>query len=176
MIYTSTFHSPLGDLFLAASETSLIGLWSEGQKYYRATLLDDTTLSPAKSGSNPAIDDATLWLERYFAKEQPPISDLSLAPEGTTFRKAVWDILRTIPYGEVLTYGEIARMMAQKTGKERMASQAVGGAVGHNPISIIIPCHRVVGSNASLTGYAGGIAMKEALLKHENADFIKQLS
>jgi methylated-DNA-[protein]-cysteine S-methyltransferase len=113
---------------------------------------------------------ATQWLDRYFAGERPTISELLLAPKGSQFRQNVWKILREIPYGEVTTYGEIAKQMAETMNKEKMASQAVGGAVGHNPISIIVPCHRVVGSSGSLTGYAGGIGTKVRLLKHEGVN------
>jgi methylated-DNA-[protein]-cysteine S-methyltransferase len=110
------------------------------------------------------------WLDRYFDGEKPDLSELPLAPTGGEFRRMVWDILCEIPYGEVVTYGDIAKKMAQKMKRKSMSSQAVGGAVGHNPISIIIPCHRVVGSNGSLTGYAGGIDKKIKLLELEGAD------
>ena len=113
------------------------------------------------------------WLDKYFAGQKPAISDLPLAPIGGAFRKAVWDILCEIPYGEYITYGDIAKTMAARMGKASMSSQAVGGAVGHNPISIIIPCHRVVGANGSLTGYAGGISKKIKLLEHEGVDMSK---
>ncbi len=118
----------------------------------------------------PVFESAKRWLDRYFAGEEPVISELPLAPVGSEFRQVVWNILCEIPYGEVVSYGEIARKTAEKMGKKRMSGQAVGGAVGHNPISIIIPCHRVVGSNGSLTGYAGGIQTKIKLLQLEGAD------
>ncbi len=118
----------------------------------------------------PIFDAAKRWLDRYFAGERPTISELPLAPRGSEFRQGVWDILCEIPYGEVITYGDIAKKMAVKMNKKRMSSQAVGGAVGHNPISIIIPCHRVVGSNGSLTGYGGGIGTKIKLLELERVD------
>lgn len=111
------------------------------------------------------------WLDRYFAGKRPAISELALAPAGSEFRRAVWKILCEIPYGEVTTYGEIARKIAKQLGMESMSAQAVGGAVGHNPISIIIPCHRVVGSDGSLTGYAGGLEKKLWLLTLEGAVF-----
>jgi len=111
----------------------------------------------------PVFDAAQKWLDRYFAGEKPGISEFLLAPIGGAFRQGVWVILCDIPYGEVITYGDIAKKMAVKMGKDSMSGQAVGGAVGHNPISIIIPCHRVVGSNGSLTGYAGGIQTKVKL-------------
>lgn len=110
------------------------------------------------------------WLDEYFNGKKPEISELDLAPNGSEFAKNVWEILCEIPYGKVTTYGEIAKKMAKIMHKEKMSAQAVGGAVGHNPISIIIPCHRVVGANGSLTGYAGGIDKKIYLLKHEQVN------
>ena len=113
------------------------------------------------------------WLDRYFAGDKPNISELALEPSGGEFRKIVWEILCKIPYGETITYGEIAKKVAIKMNKKSMSSQAVGGAVGHNPISIIIPCHRVVGVKGNLTGYAGGIDKKVRLLEHEGVDMSK---
>ena len=110
------------------------------------------------------------WLDRYFAGEAPDRAGLPLAPIGGAFRQGVWNILREIPYGEVVTYGDIAKKLAVQTNKPKMSAQAVGGAVGHNPISILIPCHRVVGANGSLTGYSGGIAKKIMLLELEGVD------
>lgn len=110
------------------------------------------------------------WLDEYFNGKKPEISELDLAPIGSEFAKNVWEILCEIPYGKVTTYGEIAKKMAKIMHKEKMSAQAVGGTVGHNPISIIIPCHRVVGANGSLTGYAGGIDKKIYLLKHEQVN------
>ena len=116
------------------------------------------------------FDVTKKWLDQYFAGNKPNISELSMAPIGGVFQKSVWKILCQIPYGEVITYGEIAKKMARIMNKTRMSAQAVGGAVGHNPISIIIPCHRVVGSNGSLTGYAGGLQTKIKLLEIEGVD------
>lgn len=116
------------------------------------------------------IQKAFQWLNRYFAGEKPAISELPLAPLGSTFRQIIWKLLCEIPYGQTATYGELAAKAAARMGKDHMASLAVGGAVGHNPISLIIPCHRVVGANGSLTGYAGGLNKKIALLKHEGVD------
>jgi len=118
----------------------------------------------------PIFGTAKNWLDRYFAGDKPDIAELPLAPIGGEFRQSVWNILCEIPYGKVITYGAIAKKMAGKMGRGSMSSQAVGGAIGHNPISIIIPCHRVVGSNGSLTGFAGGIQMKVKLLELEGAD------
>lgn len=169
MYYTTTYPSPVGRLTLACDEggRSLVGLWLEGQKYFGSAFPQ----ALMKSGNAPIFDAAKAWLARYFAGERPMISELSLAPVGSAFRQEVWRILCDIPYGEVTTYGAIARQMAARLGRLRMSSQAVGGAVGHNPISIIIPCHRVVGANGSLTGYAGGIQAKTALLTLEGVDF-----
>ncbi|WP_312289504.1 methylated-DNA--[protein]-cysteine S-methyltransferase [Stutzerimonas nitrititolerans] len=137
----------------------------EGQKYFGGCVTGD--LVP--QDDLPLFVQTRQWLDQYFAGEQPAIASLPLAPSGSSFRKAVWALLCEIPYGEITTYGEIARVVANRTNLPSMSSQAVGGAVGHNPISIIIPCHRVVGRNGSLTGYAGGLAKKVQLLEHEGA-------
>ena len=135
------------------------------QKYHGETMPKSATQK------NDAIfGEAKKWLDRYFAGKKPDIAELALAPIGGEFRQSVWKILCEIPYGEVASYGSIAKKMAAKTGRESMSGQAVGGAVGHNPISIIIPCHRVVGSNGSLTGYSGGLRIKAKLLELEGAD------
>ena len=152
MIYTCKYKSPLGEILLAADEIGLTGLWFEGQKYFANTL-----------------PDAKKWLDIYFSGEKPTFTP-PLHPAGSTFRQAVWQILSEIPYGQTITYGEIASKIAERENISHMSAQAVGGAVGHNEISIIIPCHRVVGTNGSLTGYAGGIDRKISLLKLEHAD------
>jgi methylated-DNA-[protein]-cysteine S-methyltransferase len=164
MIYSSWHDSPLGRLLLASEENHLIGLWFEGQKYFGASYLIETMI---EKPDLPIFSAVKNWLDKYFAGKKPIISDLPLAPAGSAFRKTVWDILCGIPYGHLLTYGEIAKITAKQLNKPRMSSQAVGGAVGHNPISIIIPCHRVVGADGSLTGYAGGIDKKIKLLELE---------
>lgn len=171
MYYSTTYSSPVGTITLACDGggDNLVGLWTEGQKYHGDTILEAMT----ENNDMPIFDTAKKWLDRYFAGESPNISELSLAPIGSEFRQGVWRILREIPYGEVITYGDIAKKMAEKVGKKSMSSQAVGGAVGHNPISIIIPCHRVVGSNGSLTGFSGGIPMKIKLLELEGVDVTK---
>ncbi|MGO1714781.1 MAG: methylated-DNA--[protein]-cysteine S-methyltransferase [Ancrocorticia populi] len=168
MYFQTTHYSPVGTITLACdgSAEHLVGLWTEGQKYHGDTLPE----VPESRDSLAIFDRARDWLDRYFAGKQPAIDELTLAPIGGEFRQGVWAILREIPYGQVITYGEIAKQMATRAGKERMSSQAVGGAVGHNPISIIIPCHRVVGANGSLTGYSGGVAMKTLLLELEGVD------
>lgn len=165
MYYTTNYPSPVGTITLAGDDTCLTGLWIEGQKYFAQTAEGEMT-----EADTPVFSLVTDWLNRYFAGEKPPLSEVPLRPAGGEFRQAVWRILCDIPYGGVTTYGEIAKKMASLMGKERMSGQAVGGAVGHNPISIIIPCHRVVGTNGSLTGYAGGIDIKVKLLKHEGVD------
>jgi methylated-DNA-[protein]-cysteine S-methyltransferase len=169
MIHSTHYSSPVGSIVLACNDESLVGLWIEGQKYFGDTVTEDMT----EKCDLPIFTAAKNWLDKYFAGKKPAISDLPLAPNGGSFRKAVWDFLCEIPYGEVITYGEIAKIMAARINKARVSSQAVGGAVGHNPISIIIPCHRVVGANGSLTGYSGGIGIKIKLLEHEGVDMSK---
>jgi len=164
MQYITTYDSPIGTLILACEGENLIGLWNEDQKYFGSGLDVDTMTNKADI---PVFQKAKKWLDEYFAGKNPQISELPLAPAGSEFRKQVWDILCEIPSGETVTYGDIAKQIAKKMGRKTMSSQAVGGAVGHNPISIIIPCHRVVGSNGNMTGYAGGIEKKIKLLDHE---------
>lgn len=169
MYYSTAYPSFIGTITLACDGSHLLGLWIEGQKYYGNTIPEEMI----EKDDIPIFSDTKKWLDRYFAGKKPAASELPLAPIGGEFRQGVWSILCEIPYGEVMTYGDIARKIAVKMHKESMSSQAVGGAVGHNPISIIIPCHRVVGSSGSLTGYAGGIDKKIKLLEHEGADMSK---
>lgn len=169
MYYKTNYDIPIGNVTLASDGSNLTGLWLEGQKYFGGTIKDELV----ENSNLKIFDDTKVWLEDYFSGKRPDISKLSLAPQGNDFRCAVWKILCEIPYGEVITYGQIAAMIAKQTGKARMSAQAIGGAVGHNPISIIIPCHRVVGTNGSLTGCAGGIDIKVKLLNHENVDMSK---
>ena len=164
MIYTCTYKSPLGNMLLAADEIGLTGLWFEGQKYFANTLPKEQI-----SKETPVLAEAKRWLDLYFSGEEPAFMP-PLHPAGSDFRQAVWQILLQIPYGKTMTYGEIAREMAKVKNVSHMSAQAVGGAVGHNAISMIIPCHRVVGTNGSLTGYAGGIDKKIALLELEHVD------
>lgn len=166
MFYSTTYPSPIGDITLATDGENLIGLWMAGQKYFGETIPEKMT----ERDDQPVFHAAKNWLDRYFAGEKPEISELPLQPIGGEFRQMVWRILCEIPYGEIITYGDIAKKMAAMRGKETMSSQAVGGAVGHNPISIIIPCHRVVGANGSLTGYSGGVGKKIKLLELEGVD------
>lgn len=169
MYYSTVYSSPIGAITLASDGASLAGLWLEGQKYHGSTIPEPMT----EKSTLPIFDATKKWLNRYFAGEKPAISELPLTPIGSDFRQSVWRILCEIPYGEVITYGDIAKKMAARMGRESMSGQAVGGAVGHNPISIIIPCHRVVGAGGSLTGYAGGIQTKIKLLELEGADVAK---
>ena len=164
MIYTCIYKSKLGSILLSADEIGLTGLWFEGQKYFANTLPEEHI-----SQETSILTDTKKWLDVYFSGEEPKFTP-ALHPTGSTFRQAVWQILLQIPYGQTITYGEIARQMSEIQNTPHMSAQAVGGAVGHNEISIIIPCHRVVGSNGSLTGYAGGIDKKIALLKLEHTD------
>jgi methylated-DNA-[protein]-cysteine S-methyltransferase len=166
MYHSTTYQSPVGLLTLACDSDSLVGLWIEGQKYHGGAAAG----AMAGDGDAPVLGAAKKWLDRYFDGGKPDISELPLAPIGGEFRQKVWGILCEIPYGGITTYGDIAEKMAAKMNRKSMSSQAVGGAVGHNPLSIIIPCHRVVGSNGSLTGYAGGIDVKVKLLELEGAD------
>ena len=166
MFYSTTYPSPVGTITLACYDDNLVGLWTEGQKYHGNTIPE----AMIENNDIPMFSTAKKWLDRYFAGEKPDIAELSLAPIGGEFRQSVWKILCEIPYGKVITYGDIAKKMALKMGRESMSSQAVGGAVGHNPISIIIPCHRVVGSNGSLTGFSGGLHLKVKLLELEGVD------
>ena len=166
MYYSSKYSSPVGSITLASDGKSLIGLWMEGQKYHGDSIFKNMTADD----DVPVFDKTKKWLDKYFAGKKPAIGTLPIAPVGSDFRREVWKILCEIPYGEVITYGSIAKKMAAKLNRNTMSSQAVGGAVGHNPISIIIPCHRVVGTNGSLTGYAGGIKTKIKLLELEGVD------
>lgn len=166
MIYITHYNSPIGDILLASKNDKLIGLWIESQKYYLSSFKEELK----EVENNEILSKTKKWLDRYFGGEKPKINELEIEPVGSEFRKNVWKILCNIPYGKVITYNDIAKQIAKEKGIKRMSAQAVGGAVGHNPISIIIPCHRVVGSNGSLTGYAGGVKRKKYLLEHEKAD------
>ena len=169
MVYASRYVSPVGNLLLAERNGQLIGVWIEGQKYYCDSLRERTL----DFTDTPILIQTKRWFDRYFNGERPEISELPLAPEGSDFRKTVWQTLCEIPYGKTVSYGELARRIADRLGLDRMSAQAVGGAVGHNPISIIIPCHRVVGANGNLTGYAGGIQKKLQLLALEGVNVEK---
>lgn len=167
MIYVSYYKSPIGNISMASYGDSLCGLWFDGQKYFASTVKGET-----EERELSVFEQAKKWLDIYFSGKEPDFMP-KLSLSGSEFRRSVWNILLTIPYGSVTTYGEIAGLIAQKNGVAKMSAQAVGGAVGHNPVSIIVPCHRVVGTNGNLTGYAGGIDKKISLLKLEKADMFK---
>lgn len=164
MIFTQHYASPLGGILLAADGIGLTGLWFDGQKYFARNLPAERT-----EQETSVLAEAKRWLDIYFSGREPDFLP-PLHPIGSAFRQAVWTVLLQIPYGHTTTYGEIARQLTGTAGFSRMSAQAVGGAVGHNEISIIIPCHRVVGTSGSLTGYAGGIERKVKLLELERAD------
>lgn len=164
MQYTSHYQSPIGGILLAADDIGLTGLWFEGQKYF-ALYLDKAH----EEKEVPPIVVAKRWLDIYFSGKAPDFT-VPLHFTGTDFQNEVWEILYAVTYGQLTTYKELAVQLAAKRGLQHMSAQAVGGAVGHNQISIIVPCHRVVGANGSLTGYAGGIDKKQALLTLEGVD------
>lgn len=157
MLYRMDYASPVGGLTLASDGEALTGLWLEGQKYFA----EGVRVEMIERDDLPVFAQARAWLDRYFAGDCPSADELPLAPQGSAFRRRVWAILCAIPYGQTMTYGQIAAQIGCKS------AQAVGGAVGRNPISIIVPCHRVLGANGHLTGYAGGIDKKTWLLRHE---------
>lgn len=163
MTFTQHYTSPLGTMLLAADEIGLTGVWFEEAKYCAANLPDEHM-----ERETPVLRETKEWLDIYFSGKDPGFLP-PLHPAGSAFQKSVWELLLKIPYGQTETYGSIARKLARKLGVNRMSSQAVGGAVGHNPISLLIPCHRVVGADGSLTGYAGGIGRKGKLLELEQA-------
>ena len=164
MTYTYHYDSPLGGITLSSNGTELTGLWFDGQKYF-----GDTLPKKYEEKSLPVFEQSVYWLDIYFSGKAPDFTP-PLCMQTTPFRKSVWEIMLTIPFGKTMTYGEIAEIIAKQKGLSKMSAQAVGGAVGHNSISLIIPCHRVVGTNGSLTGYAGGIEKKVQLLTLEKTD------
>ncbi len=164
MFYISKYSSPLGGITLASNGKELTGLWFDGQKYFADNLPNER-----EEKDLPIFAETKKWLDIYFSGKAPDFTP-PVAMEGISpFRRRVWEIMLEIPFGKTLSYGEIAKRIEKETGK-RASAQAVGGAVGHNSVSLVIPCHRVVGANGSLTGYAGGIDKKIALLKMEGAD------
>ncbi|MCE7782584.1 methylated-DNA--[protein]-cysteine S-methyltransferase [Staphylococcus xylosus] len=164
MYYKTTYQSPIGQITLTSDGESITGLWLPNHQDIESHY-DDKLIEK----DQPVFEQATRWLDSYFSGNKPKI-DFPLKAIGTPFRETVWKILLEIPHGETVTYSDIAQKVALERGKEKMSSQAVGGAVGSNPISIIIPCHRVVGKDGSLTGYGGGIDTKIELLKLEQQD------
>ena len=167
MQFISRYSSPLGEITLASDGTSLTGLWFEGQKYFGARLSDE-----AKPKQLAVFEQTAAWLDVYFTGQTPDFTP-PLSFEGASpFRRRVWEILLSIPRRQLRTYGSIAKQIAEETGKA-VSAQAVGSAVGHNVLSVIVPCHRVVGTDGSLTGYAGGLERKIALLRTEGADMTR---
>ena len=164
MIYKTHYDSSLGGMLLSADDKGLTGVWFDGQKYFGDTLAKD-----CEEKRLPILEQTVRWLEIYSRGQAPDFTP-PLYMQTTPFRKAVWEIMLAIPFGKTMTYGEIAERIAKQKGLSKMSAQAVGGAVGHNSISLIIPCHRVVGTNGSLTGYAGGLEKKIKLLTLEKAD------
>lgn len=167
MEYTHHYESPLGGIALASDGEALTGLWFDGQKYF-----GDTLSKHYEEKNLQIFEEADKWLDLYFSGKEPNFTP-KLSMKTTPFRQVVWEIMLTIPYGKTMTYGEIAAEIARRKGMKTMSAQAVGGAVGHNSISLIIPCHRVVGTSGSLTGYAGGIDKKVKLLMLEHIDISK---
>lgn len=163
MHYISEYNSPIGEMMFAADDSGLIGVWFKHSKYYAHGLSPEHTVK-----ETPVLEKTKLWLDIYFTGKEPDFTP-PLHLQGTDFQLAVWEILQTIPYGTTASYGDIAAKTAAKTGLSRMSPQAVGGAAGRNRLSVIVPCHRVVGANGSLTGYAGGIDKKIQLLRYEGA-------
>ncbi|MDK7928028.1 MAG: methylated-DNA--[protein]-cysteine S-methyltransferase [Staphylococcus simulans] len=164
MTKMSDYQSPIGTLTLVSEDDVLTGIYYEGQINKEDPNIDKVALT-----SVPVFNQVSDWLDRYFKEENPEIN-FKYHASGTEFREQVWNELVKIPYGELVTYGDIARKIAQLRGKKKMSAQAVGGAVGSNPISIIIPCHRVVGHHNKLTGYGGGLDRKRYLLECEHHD------
>ena len=162
MDYIQHCASPLGGILLAGAGDRLVGLWFDGQSYFGEGLDPEH-----EAGELPVLDEGRRWLEMYFAGEKPDFTP-PVAPRGTDFQRAVWAILSDIPYGRTATYGELARALADM-GRPNASPRAVGGAVARNPISLIVPCHRVIGANGDLTGYAGGLDRKRRLLALEEA-------
>lgn len=168
-IYISHYSSPMGEITMASNGEALTGLWFDGQKYFADTIDGDV-----EEQKLSIFRETDRWLDLYFQGQKPDFTpSVAFGAKVSEFRKEVWKILLSIPYGKTLTYGDIAKQISVSKGIERMSAQAVGGAVGHNPISIIVPCHRVVGTNGSLTGYAGGIDKKVKLLELEGNDMSK---
>ena len=167
MQYTAAYQSSVGDVLLAADETGLTGLWFEGEKFYALSLDPEH-----EERETPIFAITRRWLDIYFSGHEPDFMP-PVHMIGSEFRRCVWELLLRIPYGTTVTYGDLARLVARRRGLRRMSAQAVGGAVGHNEISIIVPCHRVVGTNGSLTGYAGGVDKKRKLLELEGVDMEK---
>lgn len=168
MVYWNTYDSPCGKLVMKSEGECLTELSFMGGEDFKETCIEQPEMEEERRQSIPLFDEVKCWLDIYFAGEEPDFMP-EMAWKGTSFRTEVWEYLKKIPYGKVVTYGDIAKEIAKKRGIAKMSAQAVGGAVGHNPIAIIVPCHRVIGENGNLTGYGGGIERKVALLKLEKS-------
>lgn len=169
MLYKTSYESPIGKLILVSRNNELIGLWIENQKYYLENINEPITIKD----NLPIFNQTKKWLDKYFNNKKPSPNELKLNPTGTSFYKLVWRLLCNIPYGKTMTYKEIANHIKKILHKEKMSAQAIGNAISHNHILIIIPCHRVISTNGNLSGYAGGINNKRKLLEHEGI-IIKQ--
>ncbi len=167
MLYYKKITSPLGEITLRSDGESLTGLWFEDDKHY-----NDKDINGAVLKDLTVFTQTEKWLDEYFSGKEPKIN-VPLKFIGSDFQVQVWEILQKISYGKLITYGNIAKKIAVRKGLANMSAQAVGGAVGRNPLCIIVPCHRVVGANGSLTGYGGGMPRKVALLKLEGVDMSK---
>ena len=163
MLYYTLYNSPIGQLTIVSDKENIIGLWIENQKYFKSTITEKTI----EDNNLSVLQDAKRWMDRYFKGEKPNINELPLKPRGTEFRQLVWKFLCEIPYGKVITYKDLTAKVCRAMNKDKMSAQALGTAVGHNPISIIIPCHRFVGSDGTLKGYAAGLDKKEKLINFE---------
>lgn len=166
MIYLTQEESPLGQLTLAAKNDQLLGIWVAEQSYFGAGLLEDSL----QKDDLALFHESKAWLQQYFTGQRPDPRWLPLAPQGSPFRQAVWSRLMDIPYGQVVTYGSLAQELAPRFGHARPSARAIGNAVGHNPLTIVIPCHRVIGAGGKITGFASGLDRKRWLLAHEGYD------
>lgn len=165
MLYGNEYCSPVGKMRIVCDETALIGLWLKGQKYFSVGIRE-----PVLQQETEILLRTKMWLDEYFRGKIPDDLKIPMNPQGTVFQKRVWQLVREIPYGAVCTYGQLAQRLARDTGAGKMSAQTVGGAVGRNPILILIPCHRVIGADGTLTGYAGGVETKKWLLRQEGVD------
>ena len=166
MVYITYYMSPIGKLLLASKNNKLVGVWMEKQKYYFAIPKEEIK----ENNDLEIFVNTKKWLDRYFKKENPNVNELDIEFLGSDFRKKVWQQVLAIPYGKTITYKEIAKKIACVYSYKQMSAQAVGSSLGHNPLLIIVPCHRVVGTNKTLKGYAGGLAKKKYLLELEGVD------
>ena len=171
IFYKAEYKSPLGNIIICCDECgkNIVGVWFENQKHFA----DNIEGKIIENHSLKIFMKVKLWLDKYFVGKKPNKKEFSIKFIGTVFQKSVWKILCKIPYGKVITYGDIAQKIAKQQGIQKMSAQAVGSAVGHNPISIIVPCHRLIGKNNKLAGYAAGIDKKKKLLQLEGVNMIK---